>query len=90
VAIFDWDVHYGDGTSQVLYEDDSVLYISIHRFDQGGFYPGKEGSLGKIGDKKGAGFNVQFPFDVVSSHKDLVGDKDYIYACDKVLFPILK
>jgi len=33
VVIFDWDVHVGDGTSQVFYEDDTVLYISIHRYD---------------------------------------------------------
>jgi histone deacetylase 6 len=33
VVIFDWDVHVGDGTSQIFYEDASVLYISIHRFD---------------------------------------------------------
>lgn len=33
VCIFDWDVHCGDGTSKIFYEDDSVLYISIHRYD---------------------------------------------------------
>ena len=36
------------------------------------------------------GFNIQFPFDVIESHKELVGDKDYIFACEKVLFPIIK
>ena len=35
VCIFDWDVHVGDGTSQIFYEDDSVLYISMHRYDSG-------------------------------------------------------
>ena len=43
VCIFDWDVHVGDGTSEIFYEDDSVLYISIHRFDNGSFYPGPAG-----------------------------------------------
>jgi len=33
IVIFDWDVHYGDGTSQIFYEDATVLYISIHRYD---------------------------------------------------------
>jgi histone deacetylase 6 len=39
ICIFDCDVHCGDGTSKILYQDDSVLYISLHRFDDGLFYP---------------------------------------------------
>ena len=33
VVIFDWDIHFGDGTSKIFYEDDQVLYISLHRYD---------------------------------------------------------
>lgn len=33
VVIFDWDIHVGDGTSQIFYDDATVLYISIHRYD---------------------------------------------------------
>ncbi len=32
VCIFDWDVHFGDGTSKIFLNDDSVLFISLHRF----------------------------------------------------------
>ncbi|GFH16674.1 hist_deacetyl domain-containing protein, partial [Haematococcus lacustris] len=31
VAVLDWDVHHGNGIQEVLWEDPSVLYISIHR-----------------------------------------------------------
>lgn len=58
IAIFDWDVHVGDGTSDIFYEDDSVLYMSIHRFDNGAFYPGPAGKHNKVGDHKGRGYNI--------------------------------
>jgi histone deacetylase 6 len=64
VVIFDWDVHVGDGTSAIFYEDDTVLYMSIHRFDNGAFYPGPAGKHNKIGDHKGRGYNIHFPFNV--------------------------
>lgn len=35
VAILDWDVHLGDGTMKQFYEDENVLFISIHRYDNG-------------------------------------------------------
>jgi histone deacetylase 6 len=49
VVVFDWDIHVGDGTSQILENDDSVLYVSIHR--AGDFYPFDEAdqSTSKIG-----------------------------------------
>jgi len=67
VCIFDWDVHVGDGTSQIFYDDPSVLYISIHRFDQGKFYPGQAGAHTKIGEGAGKGFNIHFPFNVAKN-----------------------
>lgn len=39
VCVFDWDIHHGDGTQQAFYEDDSVLFISMHRCDGLTFYP---------------------------------------------------
>lgn len=58
VCIFDWDIHVGDGTSNVFYNDDSVLYISIHRYDMGKFFPGPKGKLEMIGECKGKGYNI--------------------------------
>jgi len=34
------DVHHGNGTQQIFYEDPHILYISIHRHDDGHFFPG--------------------------------------------------
>ena len=33
---------------------------------------------------------MQFPFNVVKSHPEIVGDLDYIYACETIFFPIIK
>jgi len=66
------------------------LYLSIHRFDNGIFYPGPEGKHQKVGEGKGRGFNIHFPFNVEKSQKTLIGDEDFIYACETVFFPIIK
>jgi histone deacetylase 6 len=44
VCIFDWDIHCGDGTSKLTDEDDSILLISIHKYNNGKFYPGPYGT----------------------------------------------
>jgi len=90
VCIFDWDVHVGDGTSYIFNEDETVLYLSIHRFDNGLFYPGPDGKHSKVGEGKGRGFNVHYPFNVEKSQKTVIGDEDYIYACETIFFPIIK
>ncbi len=33
IIIFDWDVHHGNGTQHIFYDDKSVLYMSMHRHD---------------------------------------------------------
>ncbi|NWU12066.1 HDAC7 deacetylase, partial [Cephalopterus ornatus] len=40
ILIVDWDVHHGNGTQQIFYRDPEVLYISLHRHDDGNFFPG--------------------------------------------------
>jgi acetoin utilization deacetylase AcuC-like enzyme len=40
VAILDWDVHHGNGTQDVLGEDESILFVSLHQWP---FYPGTGG-----------------------------------------------
>src|SRR6185312_5987499 len=37
VAILDWDVHHGNGTQDIFWDDPNVLYLSVHQFP---FYPG--------------------------------------------------
>lgn len=59
VAIFDWDVHHGNGTQDVFWDDSSVLFVSTH---QRGSYPntGKAGEAGGAG-AEGATINVPLP-----------------------------
>jgi acetoin utilization deacetylase AcuC-like enzyme len=40
VAIVDWDVHHGNGTQDMFWDDDSVLFVSLHEWP---FYPGTGG-----------------------------------------------
>jgi histone deacetylase 6 len=62
IVIFDWDVHFGDGTSEFFYQNENVLVISIHRFERK-FYPGNQsGSHERIGKGNGKGYNINFPF----------------------------
>jgi len=58
VAIIDWDVHHGNGTQDIFYEDGSVFYFSTH---QSPLYPGT-GHPGETGDGKGRGRTLNAPF----------------------------
>ncbi len=57
VLILDWDVHHGNGTQQVLYDDPSVLFTSIH---QSPLYPGT-GGIDEVGIGAGTGYTVNLP-----------------------------
>ncbi len=39
ILIFDWDVHHGNSTYKFLQDHPDVLFISLHRYDNGAFYP---------------------------------------------------
>jgi len=57
VAIIDWDVHHGNGTQAIFYDDPSVLYISLHQYPH---YPGT-GSANERGTGKAEGTTLNFP-----------------------------
>ncbi|EIE18460.1 Arginase/deacetylase [Coccomyxa subellipsoidea C-169] len=57
VLIFDFDVHHGNGTNDVFFDDPSVLFISTH---QAGLYPGT-GALSEVGTGDGAGASINLP-----------------------------
>jgi acetoin utilization deacetylase AcuC-like enzyme len=57
VMIVDWDVHHGNGTQEVFYEDPAVLFLSTHQYP---FYPGT-GSVNEIGSGAGEGFTINVP-----------------------------
>jgi acetoin utilization deacetylase AcuC-like enzyme len=57
VAIFDWDVHHGNGTQDVFYDRGDVFYASVH---EEGLYPGTGGSR-QIGTGAGEGTTMNVP-----------------------------
>lgn len=57
VAIVDWDVHHGNGTQGVFYDDPSVFFFSTHQYP---WYPGT-GSRGENGIGRGAGYTLNVP-----------------------------
>lgn len=84
VLIVDWDVHHGQGTQHIFQDDPKVLYISIHRYDFGAFYPrGTDGNYTEVGVGKGRGFNVNIPWNSTG-----MGDMEYILAFQKIIMPI--
>ncbi|CAB4068235.1 Histone deacetylase 7,Histone deacetylase 9,Polyamine deacetylase HDAC10,Histone deacetylase 18,Histone deacetylase 6,Histone deacetylase 4,Histone deacetylase 5 [Lepeophtheirus salmonis] len=84
ILIFDWDVHHGNGIQKAFYDDPSVLYISIHRFDGGSFFPCKDDAgINFVGKGDGEGFNVNIPWDGPG-----VGDPEYLAAFFQIVMPI--
>ena len=60
VAIVDYDVHHGNGTQWIFYEDPTVLFVSSHQFP---FYPGT-GAASETGRGAGQGFTLNIPLAV--------------------------
>ncbi|VAW31725.1 histone deacetylase family protein [hydrothermal vent metagenome] len=60
VLIFDFDVHHGNGTQDIFYDDDSVMFISTHLFIPRMFYPGT-GNQQELGNSLGHGFTLNVP-----------------------------
>lgn len=60
VALLDIDFHHGNGTQQIFYRDDRVLFVSLHG-DPREFYPYFAGHADEIGAGAGAGFTVNEP-----------------------------
>ncbi|XP_036109973.1 histone deacetylase 4 [Molossus molossus] len=83
--IVDWDVHHGNGTQQAFYSDPSVLYISLHRYDDGNFFPGS-GAPDEVGTGPGVGFNVNMAF--TGGLDPPMGDAEYLAAFRTVVLPI--
>ena len=57
VAILDWDVHHGNGTQGIFYDDPSVYFFSSHQYP---WYPGT-GTRGEKGTGRGLGYTLNLP-----------------------------
>jgi acetoin utilization deacetylase AcuC-like enzyme len=75
VAIVDWDVHHGNGTQDIFWDDPTVLYVSLHEWP---FYPG----TGAPGEGNETTINV--PLRAGS------GNMEYLRAFDEVVEPAVR
>ena len=85
VLIVDWDVHHGNGTQRMFYDNPNVMYVSLHRYDDGKFYPpSKDGSPIMTGatnvGAEGTNLNVGW-------NSKRLGDADYLAAFDYCVMP---
>ncbi len=78
VLILDWDAHHGDGTQEIFYEDDRVLYISTHQMP---LYPGT-GYPEEVGDGRGEGYTINIPLPPGTS------DAEYLTVFDEIIKPV--
>ncbi|XP_040294754.1 histone deacetylase 5 isoform X3 [Bufo bufo] len=85
ILIVDWDIHHGNGTQQAFYSDPNVLYVSLHRYDDGNFFPGS-GSPEEVGAGSGVGFNVNIAW--TGGVEPPLGDAEYLAAFRLVVMPI--
>ncbi len=77
ILIVDWDVHHGNGTQAIFYDDPTVLYFSVHR---DGIYCGT-GSASERGAGAGAGLKINVPLAAG------LGDAEYEEAFEDTLVP---
>ncbi|XP_029171772.1 LOW QUALITY PROTEIN: histone deacetylase 9 [Nylanderia fulva] len=87
ILILDWDVHHGNGTQQMFYDDPRVLYLSIHRHDDGNFFPGTGGPT-ECGAGEGLGYNVNVAWS--GGLNPPMGDAEYLAAFRTIVMPIAK
>ncbi|KAJ8364732.1 hypothetical protein SKAU_G00135630 [Synaphobranchus kaupii] len=85
ILIVDWDIHHGNGSQQAFYSDPNVLYISLHRYDDGNFFPGS-GAPEEVGASTGVGYNVNIAW--TGGVEPPMGDVEYLTAFRTVVMPI--
>ncbi len=66
VLVVDWDVHHGNGTQAIFYDDPDVLFFSVHQYP---FYPGT-GSWRETGWGRGQGATINVPLPAGTSEAE--------------------
>ncbi|WP_299332646.1 histone deacetylase family protein [Haloplanus sp.] len=74
VAVFDWDVHHGNGTQDIFYDREDVFYASIH---EKGLFPGT-GAVDEVGTGAGEGTTLNVPL------RSGAGDADCLAAFEAI------
>jgi acetoin utilization deacetylase AcuC-like enzyme len=80
VLILDWDVHHGNGTNDIFWDTDEVLFISIHQLP---LWPGS-GHAGELGGASAAGYTVNLPVPPRS------GDDAFVSLVRDVALPLAR
>jgi acetoin utilization deacetylase AcuC-like enzyme len=80
VAIFDWDVHHGNGIQDIFYDQGDVFYLSIH---EDGLYPGS-GAIPETGEGDGTHNTMNIPFPPGT------GQAGYMAALDELIGPAIE
>ena len=80
VAVVDWDVHHGNGTQDIWYDDDRVFFASLQ---ESGLYPGT-GGMDETGEGDGEGATLNLPLPAGA------GDADYATAIEDVVAPAIE
>ena len=76
-VIWDWDVHHGNGTQEVCYDDDDVFYASVH---ERGLFPGT-GGMDETGEGDGEGTTMNVPLTAGC------GDAEYLHVFESAIAP---
>jgi acetoin utilization deacetylase AcuC-like enzyme len=86
VAILDWDVHHGNGTQEVFYDRDDVLFVSLHNdhwsWDSEA-HP-QSGDTDEYGIDNGYSYNLNVPLPPGT------GNEGYAYAFDHIVEPVIE
>ena len=81
IVILDFDVHHGNGTQDIWWEDPSVFTISIHQHLN---FPPNSGFSTERGRGKGLGYNLNVPLPPAA------GNAAYIEAFEKIIIPAIE
>ena len=81
VFIVDWDLHHGNGTQHIFYQDPTVFYFSLHQFP---YYPGT-GAASETGKGEGEGFTFNVPMLAGQGDEEYLGilRKDFRQLVEK-------
>jgi acetoin utilization deacetylase AcuC-like enzyme len=79
VLIVDFDVHHGNGTQEIFYDDATVFYYSLHQYP---WYPGT-GSADEIGEKDGEGYTLNIPVRAMTPREDYL--RMFVQGLDSIM-----
>ncbi|KAI8638697.1 hypothetical protein BD408DRAFT_446605 [Parasitella parasitica] len=86
ILIIDW---HGNGTQKIFYDNPNVLYVSVHRWEHGKFYP-FSGAPDECGQLEGLGFNINIALNESKDKPKAMGDTEFIAAFYHLLIPIAR